>query len=152
MKVHLHNFSKIKSWKEVTKQLESKFFLLFLFNDRRIRNQIRIRIRIHQIHNFGPHGSGSSSQLYGSVIRKTLIPTVLWLLYNFLSLKIMQVYLQEVGNKYKFFFFNSFFVSILKVIDENSRIRIRIHTENVMDPQNCINDRKWKNLNCKEVA
>ncbi len=29
LKVHLHNFSKIKSPKEVTKQLESRFFLLF---------------------------------------------------------------------------------------------------------------------------
>ncbi len=32
-KVHLHNFSNIKSQKEVTKQLKSRFFLLFLLND-----------------------------------------------------------------------------------------------------------------------
>jgi hypothetical protein len=37
LKVHLHHFSKIKSPKEVTKQLESRFFLLFLLADRRIR-------------------------------------------------------------------------------------------------------------------
>jgi hypothetical protein len=37
LKVHLHHFSKIKSQEEVTKQLESRFFLLFLLNDRRIR-------------------------------------------------------------------------------------------------------------------
>jgi hypothetical protein len=29
LKVHLHHFSKIKSQKEVTKQQESRFFLLF---------------------------------------------------------------------------------------------------------------------------
>ncbi len=48
-------------------------------------------------HVFGPHGSGSISQRYGSgpgyfcqlakIVRKTLIPTVLWLLLDFLSLK-----------------------------------------------------------------
>jgi hypothetical protein len=43
LKVHLHNFSEIKSHKEVTKQKESRFFLLFLLDDSRI--QIRSRIR-----------------------------------------------------------------------------------------------------------
>ncbi len=38
LKVHLHHFSlKIKSHKEVTKQYRSRFFLLFLLDDRRIR-------------------------------------------------------------------------------------------------------------------
>jgi hypothetical protein len=41
LKVHLHKFSKIKSQKEVTKQKESRVFLLFLPADK------RIRIRIH---------------------------------------------------------------------------------------------------------
>jgi hypothetical protein len=43
LKVYLpvHYFSKINSPKEVTKQYESRFFLLFLLDDR------RIRIRIH---------------------------------------------------------------------------------------------------------
>jgi hypothetical protein len=43
------SFSMIKSQKEVTKQKESRFFLLFLLGDRRIQIQIRIqsRIRIH---------------------------------------------------------------------------------------------------------
>jgi hypothetical protein len=44
---------------------------------------------------FGPPESGSISQRYGSgsfnhqakIVRKTLIPTVLWLLFDFLSLK-----------------------------------------------------------------
>jgi hypothetical protein len=48
LKVHLHNFSKIKSHKEFTKQWESMFFLLFLLDDRRIRIRISdqwIRIR-----------------------------------------------------------------------------------------------------------
>jgi hypothetical protein len=38
------SFSKIKSQKEVTKQKESRFFLLFLLGDR------RIRIRIQEAH------------------------------------------------------------------------------------------------------
>jgi hypothetical protein len=48
---------------------------------------------------FGPPGSGSARQRYGSgsgsfyhqakIVRKTLIPTVFWLLFDFLSLKIM---------------------------------------------------------------
>jgi hypothetical protein len=41
LKVHLPHFPKIKSAKEVTKQYESRFFLLLLLDDR------RIRIRIH---------------------------------------------------------------------------------------------------------
>ncbi len=48
-------------------------------------------------HVFGPQGSGSTSQMYGSgsgsfyltekIVIKTLINTVLWLLFDFLSLK-----------------------------------------------------------------
>jgi hypothetical protein len=33
---HLHHFSKIKRPKDVTKQYESRFFLLFFLDDRRI--------------------------------------------------------------------------------------------------------------------
>ncbi len=40
--LHFHHFSRIKSHKEVTKQQESMFFLLFLLHDRRIRIPIRI--------------------------------------------------------------------------------------------------------------
>jgi hypothetical protein len=40
LKVHLHNFSK-KSQKEVTKQQEFRFVLLFLLGERRIRIQIQ---------------------------------------------------------------------------------------------------------------
>jgi hypothetical protein len=52
-------------------------------------------------HVFGPPGSGSISQRYGfgfgsgsfyrqaKIIRNTLIPTALWLLFDFLSLKMM---------------------------------------------------------------
>jgi hypothetical protein len=35
--VLLHHFSKIKSQKKVTKQYKSRFFLLFLLDDRRIQ-------------------------------------------------------------------------------------------------------------------
>ncbi len=37
----LHHFSQIKSQKEVTKQEESRFFLLFLLDDRRIRIRVQ---------------------------------------------------------------------------------------------------------------
>jgi hypothetical protein len=53
LKVHLHHFSKIKSPTEVTKQQESRFFLLFLLDDRRIRihpSDYWIRIREAQKH------------------------------------------------------------------------------------------------------
>ncbi len=41
MKLHLHHFSKIESQKEVRKQEESRFFLLYLLDDGRIRIRIR---------------------------------------------------------------------------------------------------------------
>jgi len=37
--LHLHHFSKIKSHKGVTEQQQSRFFLLFLLNDIRIRSR-----------------------------------------------------------------------------------------------------------------
>jgi hypothetical protein len=40
LNVHLHHFSKIESLKEVTKQYKSRYFLLFLLDDRRIRIRI----------------------------------------------------------------------------------------------------------------
>jgi hypothetical protein len=56
---------------------------------------LRIRIRRIRTYVFGPPGSGSVSQRYGSgsfyhqakIVRKTLISTFLLLLYDFLSLK-----------------------------------------------------------------
>jgi hypothetical protein len=50
----IHHFSKIKSHSEVTKQLESMFFLLFLLDDRRIRISISdqwIRMWIREAQN-----------------------------------------------------------------------------------------------------
>ncbi len=47
LKIHLHHFSKIKSQKEVTKQYESRFSLLFLIDDRKIRIPSLIRIRTY---------------------------------------------------------------------------------------------------------
>ncbi len=84
---------------------------------------------------FGPPGSGSISQMYwpgsrsgfynqANIIRKTLIPTVLWLLLDFLSLK-NDVNVPSKSNKQKNFF-NSFFAGVLKVNNEKSRIRIQI--------------------------
>jgi hypothetical protein len=83
--------------------------------------------------------SGSISQRYGSGTgsgsfyhqakkgRKTLIPTALRLLFNFLSLKIMHMYLQEI--KTKNFFFKLVFCWHLEIKDENCRIRIRIRIQ-----------------------
>ncbi len=65
---------------------------------------------------FGPPGSGSASQRYGSgsgsrsfyhqakIVRKTLIPTVLWLLFYFLSLK-NYVNVPSKSNKQKKLYF-----------------------------------------------
>ena len=67
-------------------------------------------------HVFGPPGSGSTSHRYGSgscsgsgsfyhhpkIVRKTLIPTALWLLFDFSSLKMMYLYLQKVISKKTF--------------------------------------------------
>ncbi len=110
---------------------------------------------------FGPPGSGSGSisHKYGSesgsvsfyhhakIVRKTLIPTVLWLLFDFLSLKndVNIPYLQKVISRKTSIKKKLFFVGVLKVNDENSRvliqdpdplvrgmdprIRIRIHTK-----------------------
>jgi len=62
-------------------------------------------------HVFGPPGSGSISQMYGSgsfynqakKVRKTLIPTDLWLSFDFLSLKNDLMYLQKVISRKTFF-------------------------------------------------
>ncbi len=57
-------------------------------------------------------------------VRKTLIATVLWLFLDFLTLKKNDVNVPSTSNKQKNFFVNYFFVCVLKVCDENSRIRI----------------------------
>jgi hypothetical protein len=76
------------------------------------------------------YGSGSGSGIgsfnqQAKTVRKTLILTVLCLLVDFLSLK-NYVNVPSKSKKQKFFYKNFFFVGILKVNDENSRIRIRI--------------------------
>ncbi len=61
----------------------------------------------------------------------------------------MEMYLQKVGKKQTIFEKIKFFVGVLKVNDENSRVRIRsqMHRsedpdpyphQNVMDPQHCL--------------
>ncbi len=87
---------------------------------------------------FGPPGSGSISTRYGSgsgsfyhqarIVRKILIPTVLWHFYDFLSLK-NDVNVDSKSNKPKNWE-NFFLVAILKVTDENSRIGSRIRIRN----------------------
>jgi hypothetical protein len=51
--LHFHNFSKIKSQKEVPNQYKSMFFLLFLLDDRRIQiwicNTARYRCAVSQL-------------------------------------------------------------------------------------------------------
>ncbi len=75
-------------------------------------------------------GSGSISQRYGSgsfyhqakIVRKTLIPTILWLFLTFYLWKMMSLYLQKVISRQ--LSKKLFLIGILKVNDENSRIRI----------------------------
>ncbi len=90
---------------------------------------------------FGPPGSGSESisQRHGSgtgsgsesfyhhanIARKTLIPTFMLLLFDFLPLK-NDVNVPSKRNQQKNFLLNLIFVGLLKVNDENGRIRIRI--------------------------
>jgi hypothetical protein len=80
----------------------------------RLREPV-LRIRIRRIHMFFWPGSGSASQRSGSgsfyhqakLVRKTLIPTVLWLLFDFLSLKnYVNVPSKSKSNKQKYFFLN----------------------------------------------
>jgi hypothetical protein len=61
LKVDLHHFSKIKSQKEDAKQQESKFFLLFLLDDRRIRSPFRSRAESGARSGSIPPTSGSGS-------------------------------------------------------------------------------------------
>ncbi len=61
LKAHLYYFSKIKSPKEVTKQLESRFFLLILLDDRRIRIPEGRKHVDPDLYPGGPKTSGSGS-------------------------------------------------------------------------------------------
>jgi hypothetical protein len=69
-------------------------------------------------------GSGSSCH-QAKIARKTLIPTVCDFFYDILCLK-NDVNAPLKSNKQKNFE-KLFFVDVLKVTDENSRIRIRIY-------------------------
>ncbi len=97
--------------------LDNYFLLLSVFG-----SLIRIRIRIHRTHMcFGPPGSGSGSisQRYGSgsgsasfyhsakIVRKILMSTVLWLLFDFLPLN-NYVNIPSKSNRQKNFLFISF--------------------------------------------
>jgi hypothetical protein len=124
---------------------------------------VRIRILCFEPPGYGSgsinqmYFSGSISQRYGSgsfnqqatIVRKTLISTVFLTSYyiNYIN---MYRYLQKVISRKNFFLL--VFVCILKVNDENGRIRIRIRIirqrhgsadpdpdpyQNVMDSQHC---------------
>jgi hypothetical protein len=69
------------------------------------------------------YGSGSFYHP-AKIVRNTLIPIILRLLFDFLSLKNV-VYVPSKSNKGKNFSKNYFFVGVLKVNDENSRAWIR---------------------------
>ncbi len=57
------------------------------------------------------------------------VPTVLWLFFDFLSLKNNVNVPSKSKNQAEFFKIIYFFVGVLKVSDENNRIRIRIRTK-----------------------
>ncbi len=116
-------------------------------------------------HVYGPPGSWSESisQGYGSgsgsgsfhqqakMVRKTLIPTVLWLLLDFLSLK-NDVNVPSKSNKQENFIKNLFFVGILKVNDENSRIRILLSEAWICDPDPIHSKKSWiRNTGTKDT-
>ncbi len=81
-------------------------------------------------HIFGPPGSGSTSQRYGSgsdpiIMQKNLDSYYFVTLFDYLSLK-NDVNVPSKSNKQKNCVQKLDFAGILKVNDENSRIRIRI--------------------------
>ncbi len=101
-------------------------------------------------HVFGPPGSGSISQRYGSgslyqqakIVRKILIPTVLWLLLDFLSFK-KDVNIPSKSNKKKNLLLASW-RSMTKIAGSRSGSICQRHGsadpdpdthENVMDPE-----------------
>jgi hypothetical protein len=96
----------------------------FLLVDRRFQIRIQIGILTNNYWWGSVSVAGSFNQ-QAKTVRKTLILTVLCLLVDFLSLK-NYVNVPSKSKKQKFFYKNFFFVGILKVNDENSRIRIRI--------------------------
>jgi hypothetical protein len=94
----------------ISDMCRSKFFpcrlCVFLAGKRKIRQSVVAKYLLFSSvpdppdpHVFGPPGSGSTSQRYGSgtgsfyhhakIIRKTLIPSILWLLLTFYLWKIM---------------------------------------------------------------
>ncbi len=77
----------------------------------------------------GSNSGAGSFYHQAKIVRKTLIPTVLRILYHFLSLK-NDVIVASKSNKEK----NFFLVAVLKVSDENSRTRSRIRVRGT-DPQ-----------------
>ncbi len=90
-----------------------------------------LRIRILVPYVFRPPGSGyrSVSQRSGSVsfdyqakkVRKTLIPTVLCLLYDFLSLKNVNVSLKVIsGNRRKIFFVLVSWRSVMRIAESGA--------------------------------
>ncbi len=80
------------------------------------------RIRIHYKRHRSGSGSGSFYH-HAKLVRKPLSPNVLWLINDFLSLK-NDVNVVSKSNSTKNVEKNLFLVAILKVTEENSRIRI----------------------------
>ncbi len=108
-------------------------FTLYLIFTKLVRYSLKANVPDPDPHVFGPPeiGSSSISQIYGSgsfyhqakKVRKTLIPTVFWLLLDFLSLK-NDIYVSSKSNKQKNFFFIRFLLvswrSMTKIIGSGS--------------------------------
>ncbi len=102
-------------------------------------------------HVFRPPGSGSFYH-QAKIARKTLIPTVLWLLLDFLSLK-NDINVPSKSNKQNFFFISFLLASwrSMTKIGRSGSISQRHGSanpdtdphQNVMDPEHCLTLSKW---------
>jgi len=138
LKILLYNFSNLRNdmkfWAKYNgcDSVQGKIWIFRSWYRNKPVLRIGIRIWIRRIHLFlglpDPHPDPISQRYVSGafyqakIVRKTLIPTVLWLLYDFLSLK-NDVKVPSKSNEQRTFCW------VFKVTDGNSRIwiRIRIH-------------------------
>ncbi len=129
-------------WGERDETTKSWIFCMFFKSIYDEKPVLRIWIRIGRIHVFGPPGSESGSESFchhAKIVRKTLIPTVSRLLFDFLSLK-NDVNVPSKSNKQKNFLMS--WRSLTKIagsgsitISQNYRSADPHPYQNFMDPR-----------------